>query len=244
MLTSLKSAAPLAALLVSTLASTLASTLFAPALHAAELTTLEKRWLSAAEPVLAYSQQLNLPLDITVQPQPRPGDVPLAMGFDGGRCKLVMSLRNNPDAETVLAGIAEAEQGALIEAMAAHEIAHCWRYAQGAWHALPAGFVEVGEERALDASLLAASKAMRETRREEGFADLAALAWTRHSNPDEYARVYRWLAGVRDKVAVPRSGHDTRAWVRLAGDDAVFGAAAAPFDNVDGLWRKGLLAIE
>lgn len=213
-------------------------------LHAAELTALEKRWLSAAGPVLAYSQQLKLPLDITVQPQPRPGDVPLAMGFDKGRCKLVMSLRNNPDAETVLAGIPEAEQGVLIEAMAAHEIAHCWRYVQGVWHELPAGFVEVGDERALDASLLAASKAMRETRREEGFADLAALAWIRHNNPDQYGHVYRWLSGVRAKVAVPRSGHDTRAWVRLAGDSAAFGKAEAPFDDVDGLWREGLLAAE
>lgn len=226
------------------LAASVATLLLAPALHAAELTALEKRWLSAAGPVLAYSQQLKLPLDITVQPRPRPGDVPLAMGFDKGRCKLVISLRNNPDAETVLAGIPEAEQGALIEAMAAHEIAHCWRYAQGAWHALPAGFVEVNEERASDASLLAASKAMRETRREEGFADLAALAWTRRSNPDDYARVYRWLAGVRDRVAVPRSGHDTRVWVRLAGDGAAFGEAEAPFDDVDDLWREGLLAPE
>ena len=222
----------------------LTALLFAPVLHAAELTVLEQRWLSAAAPVLAYSQQLKLPLDITVQPQPRPGDVPLAMGFDKGRCKLVMSLRNNPDAETVLAGVPEAEQGALIEAMAAHEIAHCWRYAQGVWHALPAGFVEVGEERALDASLLAESKAMRETRREEGFADLAALAWIRHSKPHEYARVHGWLTKVRAKVAVPRSGHDTRAWVRLAGDGARFGRAAAPFDDVVGLWREGLLETE
>jgi len=215
----------------------------APALQAAELTTLEQRWLKAAGPVLAYSQQLKLPVDITVQPRPRPGDVPLAMGFDKGRCKLVMSLRNNPDAETILAGIPEAQQGVLIEAMAAHEIAHCWRYVQGAWHALPAGFVEVGEERAADASLLAAAKAMRETRREEGFADLAALAWIRHSNPGEYGRVYQWLAGVRERVAVPRSGHDTRVWVRLAGDAAVF-AGDAPFRDVEGLWRAGLLKEE
>lgn len=216
----------------------------APALHAAELTALEQRWLKAAGPVLAYSQQLKLPVDITVQPQPRPGDVPLAMGFDKGRCKLVMSLRNNPDAETILAGIPEAQQVALIEAMAAHEIAHCWRYVQGAWHALPAGFVEVGDERAADASLLAAAKAMRETRREEGFADLAALAWIRHSSPGEYGRVYQWLAGVRERVAVPRSGHDTRVWVRLAGDGAAFGAVQAPFSDVENMWREGLLKAE
>lgn len=213
----------------------------APALRAAELTALEQRWLSAAGPVLAYSQQLKLPLDITVQPKPRPNDVPLAMGFDNGRCKLVMSLRNNPDAETILAGIPEAQQGALIAAMAAHEIAHCWRRAQGVWRALPDGFVEVNEESAADLSLLDAARAMRETRREEGFADLAALAWTRHSNPGEYGRVYRWLAGVRDKVAVPRSSHDTRAWVRLAGDGSRFGKSGAPFEDAAGLWREGLL---
>ena len=226
------------------LAALLAASFAAPSLQAAELTSLEQRWLSAAGPVLAYSQQMKLPLDITVQPQPRPGDVPLAMGFDKGRCKLVLSLRNNPDAETVLAGVPEAEQDALIEAMAAHEIAHCWRYAQGVWHALPAGFEEVGEETAADLSMLKASKAMRETRREEGYADLVALAWTRHSNPGDYARVYRWLAGVRDRVAVPRSGHDTRAWVRLAGDGARFGAAAAPFEDAAGIWREGLLEAE
>jgi hypothetical protein len=34
-----------------------------------------------------------------------------------------------------------------------YELAHCWRRVQGGWHALPAGFVEVGEESAADASL-------------------------------------------------------------------------------------------
>ena len=63
-------------------------------------------------------------------------------------------------------------------------------------------------------------------------------------NPDEYARVYRWLSDVRAKVAVPRSGHDTRAWVRLAGDGAAFGKAGVPFGQVEGLWREGLLATE
>ncbi|NNG22771.1 hypothetical protein [Telluria aromaticivorans] len=232
---------PLLPLLVTVL---LAASIHAPSIQAAELTALEQRWLSAAGPVLAYSQKMKLPLDITVQPQPRPGDVPLAMGFDKGRCKLVLSLRNNPDAETVLAGIPEAAQGALIEAMAAHEIAHCWRYAQGVWHALPAGFEEVGEETAADVSMLKAARAMRETRREEGYADLVALAWTRRSNPDEYARVYRWLSGVRDRVTVPRSGHDTRVWVRLAKDGSGFGAATAPFDDAAGLWREGLLDDE
>jgi hypothetical protein len=223
----------------------LASFLFlSAAAGAAELTPQETRWLNAASPVLAYSRQLKLPIDIIVQPEARPGDVPLAMGFDGGRCKLVLSLRGNTDAEAVLSGAPDELKPQLIEAMAAHEVAHCWRHAQGAWNVLPAGFVETGEESAPSAELLAASKAMRETRREEGYADLAALAWTRHRHPDGYGRVYAWLAGLRQNQPVARAGHDTRAWVRLAGDGARFGAAASPFDDAAPLWREGLLSSE
>lgn len=208
----------------------------------ADLTALEKRWLLASYPVLEYARSLPLPIDVVVQPQAGPDDVPLAMGFDKGRCKLVLSLRGNPDAEKVLAGVAPGEQGELIEAMAAHEIAHCWRYAQGAWHVLPAGFVEVGEESAADPSLLAASKAMREMRREEGYADLVALAWTRHSHPADYARVHAWLAKVRAVQPVPRSGHDTRVWVKLAADGSRFGAAGKPFEDASVLWKDGLIS--
>ena len=209
---------------------------------AAELTPLEQRWLGAASPVLDYSRSLKLPIDIVVQPQAGPNDVPLAMGFAGGRCKLVLSLRGNPDAERQLEGVPAAQQGELIEAMAAHEIGHCWRYAQGAWHALPAGFVEVGEETADDPSLLAASKAMRETRREEGYADLVALAWTQARHPGDYARIYAWLEKLRQDQPVARNGHDTRAWVRLARDGARFGGAGKPFEDAVPLWREGLLS--
>ena len=210
----------------------------------ASLTELETRWLRAAGPVLAYSQQLKLPIDIVVQPQARVGDVPLAMGFADGRCKLVMSLRGNPDAETILNKVPEADRGVLIEAMTAHEVGHCWRYAQGVWHALPAGFVEVGAERAANEELLAESKAMRENRREEAYADLVALAWTQRKHPEAYGRVYAWLASVRGDQPVARNAHDTRTWVKLAGDAAVFDAALTPFEAVYAVWRQGLLNDE
>jgi len=208
----------------------------------ADLTALEKRWLLASYPVLEYARSLPLAIDVVVQPQAGPDDVPLAMGFDQGRCKLVLSLRGNPEAEKVLAGVAPAEQGELIEAMAAHEIAHCWRYAQGAWHVLPAGFVEVGEESAADPSLLAASKAMREMRREEGYADLVALAWIHRNHPADYARVHAWLDKVRAVQAVPRSGHDTRVWVKLAADGSRLGSAGKPFEDASALWKDGLVS--
>lgn len=214
------------------------------AASAADLTEQETRWLRAAAPVLSYSQQLKLPIDIIVQPQAKSGDVPLAMGFDGGRCKLVLSLRGNADAEAVLGSVPEASRAELIEAMAAHEIGHCWRYAQGAWHSLPAGFVEVGEQTASDQSLLAEAKAIRENRREEGYADLVALAWIRHKHPEDYGRIYGWLAAVRATQPVSGAGHDTRAWVSLARDGATFGAAEQPFEDALPLWRKGLLTDE
>ncbi|RJG14561.1 hypothetical protein [Massilia cavernae] len=210
----------------------------------ASLTELEVRWLKAAAPVLSYSRSINLPVDIIVQPKARPGDVPLAMGFKDGRCKLVLSMRGNPDAKSVLANVPEADQQLLIEAMAAHEVGHCWRYAQGVWHTLPAGFTEVGEEHADDAALLAESKSLRENRREEGYADLVALAWTKHHHPKEYARVYGWLESVRGQNPEVRTSHDTWAWVRLAKDASVFDAAASPFDSVRDTWSRGLLADE
>jgi hypothetical protein len=222
----------------------LALTCIPVAAGAAELTTVEQQWLASAGPVLAYAKSLELPIDIIVQPQVSAGAVPLAMGFADGRCKLVLSLRGNPTAESVLEGVPGDARGELIEAMAAHEIGHCWRYAQGAWHSLPAGFVEVGQQSAADASLLAEAKEIRETRREEGYADLVALAWTQRNHPGGYARIYQWLEGVRRDQPVAGAAHDTRAWVRLAQDGASFGKAAAPFEDAAPLWRKGLLSEE
>jgi hypothetical protein len=216
----------------------------ATTVSAANLTEQETTWLRAAGPVLSYAQQLKLPIDIIVQPEAKAGDVPLAMGFDKNRCKLVLSLRGNPDAEKVLDGVPQEARTELIEAMAAHEIGHCWRYAQGAWHALPAGFVEVGEQAASDPSLLRAAKEIRETRREEGYADLVALAWTRHSHPQAYGRIYGWLESVRKVQPVSGGSHDTRAFVSLARDATVFGTDEAPFEAAVPLWRNGLIATE
>lgn len=217
------------------------SLLAAATAQGAELTALEQRWLQAASPVLAYSRTLNLPVDVIVQPQARATDVPLAMGFDGGRCKLVLSLRGNPQAEAILAAVPPERHGELIEAMAAHEVAHCWRHAQGAWKALPAGFAEVGKEAAADVRLLAASKELRESRREEAYADLAALAWTWHRNPAAYGRVHGWLETIRNRHSVARGGHDTRVWVALARDARRIRQTGAPFEDAAPLWKEGLL---
>ena len=211
---------------------------------AAALTEMETRWLKAAGPVLAYSQRIKLPIDIIVQPVARPNDVPMAMGFQDGRCKLVLSMRGNPEAEKVLDDTPAALRTVLMEAMAAHEIGHCWRYAQGAWHALPHGFVDAGAPHAGSAELIAQSREMRENRREEGFADLVALAWTKRHHPAHYDQVYTWLAALRAHPPVSGSSHDTRAWVALARDPGIFKQAATPFDDAGVAWSEGLLNMQ
>ena len=204
------------------------------------LTETETRWLSAATPVLAYAEQARLPLDVVVQPQNAPGKAPLAMAFVDGRCKLVLSMRGNPQAEAALASVAAPLQPTVIEAMAAHELAHCWRHLQGAWHALPAGFSEVAGEAQSDAQQARLEREMRETRREEGFADLVGLTWTLRRHPAQYAQVQAWLEKTRgDEPAY--TYHDTRAWVRLARDASALPAAADPFEQARVLWEQGLL---
>lgn len=205
---------------------------------AAQLTEVETRWLTAGAPVLAYAKQLKLPIDIIVQPKAGPNDVPLAMGFSEGRCKLVFSMRGNPNAESVLENVALEQQAVLIEAMTAHEVGHCWRYAQGSWHALPAGFVEAAHEQFDKPELLALSRQLRETRREEGFSDLVALAWTQQRHPAAYAQVYAWLSSVRQPLS--HSSHNTHAWLKLTSNGAVFSSEQNTFEQARLLWSKGL----
>jgi hypothetical protein len=205
----------------------------------AALTETETRWLRAGLPVLGYAKAQLLPIDIVVQPDPRPGDPPLAMGFVDGRCTLVLSMRGNPAAEAALADVQPALVPVVIEAMIAHEVGHCWRHVQGTWHGLPPGLVLDS-----DASRLAAWHEMRATRREEGFADLVGLAWTLSRHPEEYAAVHAWFERARDDQPVAGSHHDTRAWLRLAKERSAFAAADTPFEQARALWQRGLLDID
>ncbi len=208
---------------------------------AAQLTDMETRWLTAGSAVLGYAkQELKLPIDITVQPQARPTDVPLALGFQDGRCKLVLSMRGNPNAEDVLAGVPAEQQALMIEAMVAHEIGHCWRYAQGVWHVLPAGFEESSQP------ALKQAQALRLTRREEGFADLVALAWTQRRHPQQYTAVAAWMRQVRQPASAASAigSHGTLPWLQLAPSGAAFDPAQPLFEQAASLWRQGLLRDE
>lgn len=220
--------------------SWLACLCFAVTAHADELTAVELQWLRAGWPVLTYAEQHELPIDIVARPNAAPGDMPLAMGFSNGRCQLVLSMRGNPDAETMLADIPAAHLTAVVEAITAHEVAHCWRHTHGAWHTLPAGFAEPTTDVAATRELAQAKRDMRDTRREEGFADLVGLAWTARQHPAEYTAVHAWFDKIRRDQPVSGSYHDTRVWIALAHDPRAFAPATTPFEQAQGLWNRGL----
>ncbi|MGK5028096.1 hypothetical protein [Janthinobacterium sp. DSP2-3-3] len=209
-----------------------------PAVAAAQLTDLESRWLQAGQPVIAFARAQGLPIDIIVQPQDAPGAVPLALGYEAGRCKLVLSLRGNAQADSVLQDVLPARQGMMIEAMTAHEIGHCQRYVQGDWHALPRGFIEPTSMQR--GKLTPLAQELRETRREEAYADLVALAWMHGRHPGQYRDVLAWMRGVRAGGDSAGGSHATQAWLALADGEGAFDESASPFEQAQVLWRKGL----
>ena len=175
------------------------------------LTERERRWVDAALPVVAYARGQGLPLDVVVQPQDAPGLAPVAMAHVGGRCKLVFSMRGNPLADDTEQRIPADLFVPIAEAVAAHEMAHCWRQVQGAWNTVPAGVHEESAADIADPAAHARWHAMRETRREEGFADLVGLAWAANRHPAQYAQVHAWFAHERaDPRTTQRNGSRTK----------------------------------
>lgn len=84
---------------------------------------------------------------------------------------------------------------------------------------------------------------MAATRREEGYADLAALAWVAAHHRPRYAQVHAWLWSLRADGSPDGSHHDTRAWLTVASGPAVFDAdpaAATPWAQAVQPWRAGL----
>jgi hypothetical protein len=218
--------------------------------QALDLTATEKQWLQGALPVLRYAHQQQMPLDVIVQPQPTPGASPLGMAFIEGRCKLVLSMRDNPQVAAALATVPADMVNPAIELMAAHELGHCRRSLAGAWQKMPAGFLAaethaetLAENKALQREppfpLSAQDAEQRAERREEGYGDLVGLAWTARQHPALYERVYAWLVASRSADSMPGSSHDTVHWLKLAQQRHAF-APTSLFEAASVLWVLGL----
>ena len=213
-----------------------------PSAHAVELNATESAWLEAAAPVLRFARAQGLPLDIIVQPQATPGETPLGMAFVAGRCKLVLSMRGNPEAQATLDRVEIGLRSAVVEAIAAHELGHCWRHVTKSWGTLPAGLHDVTTFSRLSAEHAATLRDMWRTRREEGFADLVGLAWTLKHHPGRYEAVHAWAVRLRAVQDVDTGPHDTRVWLHLAGDRSRFNPGVPLFEQVQALWVAGMLA--
>ena len=203
------------------------------------LTEREQRWVEAMQPVVAYARGQGLPVDIVVQPSDTPGIAPVAMGHVNGRCKLVVSMRANPLADDTERHLPPDLFRPVAEAIAAHEMAHCWREVRGGWRGPPDTDDALPAD--ADPDLRTRWTAMRATRREEGFADLVGLAWTWRQHPQAYARVHAWFSQERADPPFAGSHHDTRAWLRLAARGG-FVDGVTPFDQVADLWAAGVAA--
>lgn len=213
-----------------------------PAKAAVELTATERRWLESALPVLIFAREQHLPLDIVVQPQPTPGESALGMAYVDGRCKLVLSMRGNPEAQATLDRIPPGLVGPVVEAIAAHELGHCWRHVQQRWGTVPAGIGSAPQAGLLEPEQIELLTEMWRTRREEAYADLVGLAWTLWHHRDLYGEVHAWHVHLRAEQAVDTGPHDTRVWVRLASDPSRFVPSQTLFDQVERLWESGLRA--
>lgn len=212
-----------------------------PAWATGALTDVEAHWIEAAAPVLDYAAAHQVPIDIIVQPEDSPGEAPVSMAIDNGRCKLVMSMRGNTLADHMFDGVPASLESDMIEAMAAHELAHCWRYQRGVWHSLPAGFSDAAAT-AVEKSPQGAElrRQMAETRREEAFADLVGLAWIARTHPGEYDQVYRWFELVRSDRPAGNTWHDTHAWLQLVPTASAFQPDVSIFEQAQPLWKIGL----
>jgi hypothetical protein len=219
-------------------AAGLVSLTVSPMVCADSLTPTEMRWLRGAAPVVAFANDQRMPLDVVVQPQDAPGTAPLALAFVDGRCKLVLSMRGNPEAQATLQRIEPDLLDAAVELMAAHELGHCRRHLDNAWHGLPPGFA-AHRPAALDARDRDDYVTMRSARREEGYADLVGLAWVQQRHAARYDRLHRWLQAERAKDLTPGTHHDTLAWIELARDPRAL-AGASIFQSAAALWPQGL----
>jgi hypothetical protein len=195
----------------------------------------EWRWVRAGMPVIREARAHGLALDIVVQPDDQPDASPIAMGLRDGRCKLVVSLRGNPEAQGLVESIPPGLFEAVAEAVFAHEIGHCWRSTHGAWNGLPTRSSEAPRD---DSTLMRERREMRDTRLEEGYADLVGLAWTRRQRPADYAAVHAWLERYRADDVDGRH-HDTHAWLRLAHDPTALPGEGDLFESVRSLWEAG-----
>ncbi|PWF49411.1 hypothetical protein [Massilia glaciei] len=175
-------------------------------LHGAEAG--EAQWIAAAGRVVAFGQAEGLPVVLHVERGPGlPGHTPIGLWTENGRCRLVVSARDNPSARRLTELVDPAYLELFLEGAAVHELGHCHRRLNG----YPA-----------NEKLLPIAKSIgfirdwfnRRVRTEEAFADMTEVAWLARYHPESFEAMIGQITRVRTRFLEPK--HDTLPWLAAA----------------------------
>lgn len=164
-------------------------------------------WEQVATEMVQRPEFAALPLQIQVQRE-RPGrGSPAEMQLQSGQCILHLRTRDNPLADILLTQAAPEDRTLWLQAVIAHEFAHCWRW-QGDDPAMQQLVALMGTA-GTDAR--AARQVQRQLGREESFADVAALAWVAQAAPQRLGAILTAFQRLRGNTRLSTGPHDTRA---------------------------------
>jgi hypothetical protein len=165
-------------------------------------------WEQVAAEMIQRPEFEALPLQIRPPRGQSLGGSPIEMQFQAGQCLLNLRTRGNPAAERLLAQALPEDRTLWMQAVLAHEIAHCWRWQQGNDPGLQQLATLMGTASA-DAG--AARQVQRQLGLEESFADVAALAWVATVAPQRFDAVLKAFQRLRGDLRLSSGPHDTRA---------------------------------
>jgi phage major head subunit gpT-like protein len=160
---------------------------------AAQVTPDEQRWIDAFQPVWRAGKSAGISSTVAVISDARKGSSPVAARWiaDKAQCQLVLQVRGNPFSKQIIAGVAQQDVPAVLEAIMAHEFAHCMQ-----------GRADVRYDSEVDY---------------EAQADLFALVWTQQRNPQHLSAVFEFFLRLRGIDHDGSGSHNTRAVLARTG---------------------------
>jgi hypothetical protein len=192
----------------------------------------EAQWIAAATSAVAFAQAEGLPITLEIaQGDGLPGHTPVGIASEGGRCTLLVSVRDNPTADKLSAMIAPELQDLFLTGAAMHEVGHCFRRLQGYPH----------NEKLLP--IVAWIRPLsdwfaRRVRTEEAYADMTEAAWLARFHPLQFDAVMNEVRKVRLRFREPK--HDTLNWI----DNAIVQGPSDSGQNLFLMAQAHLLAYQ
>ncbi len=184
-------------------------------------------WPTVVRGVVARAEFQALPLSVEVSAKAQQGS-PLSMEWREGRCVLLVRTHRNPQAQALLELAAPSARTLFMQAVAVHELAHCYRTQDKP--ELLAALFSLAERAERQSDLT--PQLEQDIRREETFADVAALAWAEREDEARYPDVLSAFERLREDPRFTGPRHDTRlALARIRRFGMLYGETA--FDAAD-----------